>query len=522
MMGNIFARHKGDVPTAMKYYDQALKANPGDHIAINNIGANLMQQGRLEEAKKYFRQALEINARYPNTHFALGMIAEAEGELPEGFAHTLQALRLIPKRDALYQNALRQAFRIADELAAGEAGQQLLQAYRRKLEAAGGREVAIREDAGIPTAAKIEFAENYGRGHHLVRYKPGYPAVEHLAMHELVHLELVIEARQSGLNQLFVSTPEHKAGFIQGLAPTVRKLSKMGIPERAIADYCSSLFEGINGQIFNTPIDLFIEQYLYREFPALRPYQFLSLYAMIQEGIKAVTDQKIVELAPKELLSKSKIYNLVNALHFRELFGLDFSRDFQPTPGELKQATTFYDEYRQYQDDREPAEEYELVEHWAEDLKLSQNFALVSEQEYRAQRASAAPPGSPADDAPSGPESLEPAQAGEMEQFQRAQQGQGPNMAVVMYMVDALQFFAGMPREQIRQIATEIALQGTQGFRPDREDYRLRAIPGKTFSGYHILAYYYVSWALAIPEMLAELQLPFEGEYAMAEGMVRR
>jgi hypothetical protein len=79
-----------------------------------------------------------------------------------------------------------------------------------------------------------------------------------------------------------------------------------------------------------------------------------------------------------------------------------------------------------------------------------------------------------------------------------------------------------MPREQIRQIATEIALQGTQGFRPDREDYRLRAIPGKTFSGYHILAYYYVSWGLAIPEMLAELQLPFEGEYAMAEGMVRR
>lgn len=51
MMGNIFAKFKDDVPTAMKYYDQALVANPNDNITINNIGANLMQQGKLEEAK---------------------------------------------------------------------------------------------------------------------------------------------------------------------------------------------------------------------------------------------------------------------------------------------------------------------------------------------------------------------------------------------------------------------------------------------------------------------------------------
>lgn len=78
MMGNIFAKFKDDIPTAMKYYDQALLANPTDNITINNIGANLMQQGKLEEAKKYFWEALKINNQYPNTHFALGMIAEME------------------------------------------------------------------------------------------------------------------------------------------------------------------------------------------------------------------------------------------------------------------------------------------------------------------------------------------------------------------------------------------------------------------------------------------------------------
>ena len=60
MMGNIFAKFKNDVPTAMKYYDQALVANPNDNIAINNIAANLLQQGKLDEAKKYFWEAIKL------------------------------------------------------------------------------------------------------------------------------------------------------------------------------------------------------------------------------------------------------------------------------------------------------------------------------------------------------------------------------------------------------------------------------------------------------------------------------
>ena len=80
MMGNIFAKFRDDITTAMKYYDQAQKNNPNDNISLNNIGANLMQQGKIAEAKKYFLEANEINERYPNTHFALGMIAEIENE----------------------------------------------------------------------------------------------------------------------------------------------------------------------------------------------------------------------------------------------------------------------------------------------------------------------------------------------------------------------------------------------------------------------------------------------------------
>jgi hypothetical protein len=73
-----------------------------------------------------------------------------------------------------------------------------------------------------------------------------------------------------------------------------------------------------------------------------------------------------------------------------------------------------------------------------------------------------------------------------------------------------------MPKEDIKKIAFEIAMLGRQGFDPKKDGYRISAIKGKTFSGYHILAYYYVSWALAIPEMLGQLQLPYDGEYEAA------
>ena len=518
MMGNIFAKFQNDIPTAMKYYDQALIANPNDNITINNIGANLMQQGKLEEAKKYFMEAIKIDNKYPNTHFALGMISEMENDLHSAFYSTIQAIKLNKNKDVLYQNSVRQTFEIAKKIIETDIGKKIFQKYRHKLESEGGTEIDIIEDSEIPTAAKFEFAENYNRPKHIIRFKPSYPAVEHLIMHELVHLDFVIEARKVELNQLFISTQNHKADFIKGLEIAIKKLNKKGFSEDSIATYCSSLFDGITRQVYNTPIDLFIENYLYNEFAEFRPYQFLSLYAMVQEGLKAVTDKKIVELSPKNIISKSKIYNIVSTIQFKDLFGFDFVKDFHATPIELKQANDFYEEYLQYKDDKEPAEEYELVIHWAEDLKLDKFFELEGENQYR-KRSNIDTFMSSLEEDPLGIEERDPIKEREMKRFQKGQEEIGTNMAVVMFMVDALQYFNGKSKEEIKKIAFEIAMFGTQGYSPDKKDYKINSIPKKTFSGYHILAYYYVSWSLAIPEMVSQLNLPYDKEYKLAKSM---
>jgi tetratricopeptide (TPR) repeat protein len=127
MMGNIFAKYKNDVPTAMKYYDQALKADPNNNIAINNIGANLMQQGKIEAAKKYFHAALKINASYPNTYYALGLIAEMENDLTSAFSNAIASIKKITtSKGALYQNAVGLAFSNANKLIDNGGGAQML------------------------------------------------------------------------------------------------------------------------------------------------------------------------------------------------------------------------------------------------------------------------------------------------------------------------------------------------------------------------------------------------------------
>jgi hypothetical protein len=80
-------------------------------------------------------------------------------------------------------------------------------------------------------------------------------------------------------------------------------------------------------------------------------------------------------------------------------------------------------------------------------------------------------------------------------------------MAVAAYMVEALQYFDENSKEKIKRIAAESAMQGSQGCNPDEKDYSVSSIPGKLFSGYPILAYYYSGLALSILELLSQIEL---------------
>ncbi|MEI7676407.1 MAG: tetratricopeptide repeat protein [Bacteroidales bacterium] len=516
MMGNIFAKFKDDVPTAMKYYDQALVVNPNDNITMNNIGANLMQQGKLDEATKYFIEALKINDQYPNTHYALGLIAEMQNDLHSAFFSAIKALKICDIKNSLFKNALSLVVSISNRITSqDDEAKRIYRKFRHQLEFEGGVEIEIIESKEIKTAARFQFAENYNREKHRVLFNPEYKCIPHLIMHELMHYRYVLDARKSNANHIFFSNSEHKNLFIASIKASIDKLKKKGLSDEIIADFVNGMFDGINTQIFNAPIDLFIEADLHEQFSELRPFQFLSLYRFVNEGLDSVTNSNIVELSPKEVLMANKVLNIVTAMQLKELYGLDLINEFKATKSEIELAKELYTEFQEYKIDRKAGEEYELIRHWAQDLKLDKYSTVELESKFRKKTDFDSLLTNIEND-PFGVEEPDPAKEREMNQFLESQKEIGLNMAVVVYMIDAMRFFKDKTKESVKQIAMEIAMQGTQGYNPEGKQYQLKTIPDKIFSGYQILAYYYVSWAIAIPDMLSQLQLPFDEEYQLA------
>ncbi|MBK7637439.1 MAG: hypothetical protein IPJ13_26495 [Saprospiraceae bacterium] len=64
-------------------------------------------------------------------------------------------------------------------------------------------------------------------------------------------------------------------------------------------------------------------------------------------------------------------------------------------------------------------------------------------------------------------------------------------------------------------------MQGIHGYSIDGTVYRLAHVPGKIFTGYEILAWYYVSWTIAMPDAVGMLGLDFGKEYDIAKELVK-
>lgn len=518
MMGNIYAKDLDDVEAAMVFYDQVIKNNPKDYIALNNIGANLLREGKTSQAIQYFNQAKSANPKYPQIYAGLGMAYLQERQFTKSFEFFIHGIQLNDQNNELHKHLLGNAYGVAEKVMQSSIADLMLEDYIERFKQRN-RNIEIQQSEEIPTAAKIEFAENYQRTKDIVLYNPKFPAYQHLIFHELMHLEMMLEAREISENKLFTSNDKHLQAFKIKLKDYSTFLIQKGFPAEGVDKVLKDLFEGLNRQIFNSSPDLFIEHTLYTKFPHLKPIQFVSLYNLLQNAKKAVTQKEIVELSDAWVLSTSKILNLVNALQFKDLFGLDLIPDFKATAKELAQAKAMYQEFLDYVNDKQAGEEYELIQNWANDLKLDTYFKLVNETNYREANKFTDDILKKIEDDPFDLENEDDQKDAAMQQFLQNHQQLGLNTAVAFFMVEALQFFKSKTTPEIKKIAHEIALQGVHGYHPQK-NYKLNLIPHKTFTGYQILAYYYVSWAIAIPEMLTQLHLPFEEEFDLAKKLI--
>ncbi|MDF1511975.1 hypothetical protein PZE06_28405, partial [Robertmurraya sp. DFI.2.37] len=62
--------------------------------------------------------------------------------------------------------------------------------------------IKIEEDNNLEVSAKLQYGKVYNRNYNLVKYNPKMPYMEHLVIHELMHLDMALEASKRGSNMI--------------------------------------------------------------------------------------------------------------------------------------------------------------------------------------------------------------------------------------------------------------------------------------------------------------------------------
>lgn len=243
----------------------------------------------------------------------------------------------------------------------------------------------------------------------------------------------------------------------------------------------------------------------------------ISLVDMDKLSLRAVTDPEILKLTPASLISKIKVYNAITARQIDDLFGTGLESKYPLTPKEKVKLDGFWEEYKEYRTDRKPGEEYELVLHWAEDLELDQFFKLKPDDHKTNPVKNPSEFLESLEADPLGMEEIDPKEKEAMRKFIESNSDGKMNMAIFLHMVDALRFFKAWESEKIQEVAMELAMLGRTGIDPNKNKYKVSFQKGEGFSGSKVLAYLYVAFSLSLPELIGELGMPYEKEYALAK-----
>lgn len=536
LMGNLYSKYKDNYEIGRTYYDSVLKYSPDNFIAINNVAALMMENEDYESAIPLFEKSLEGDKKYANAYYGLAVCYYNQRENQKAFDTALKGCLLADIRsensqvmDELHKIMLASAHAVVESTNY----MNVVLGIKDEIEMKYNQKIEIEEDDTLDLSAKLEYGPTHHRDYHLIKYNPKKPFMEHLAIHEMMHLQMNLEADKVNNNKVIISNNDNVIAFRTKYAAWIKKLVNRFDHSKAM-DVVEQIHRGYMLQVMNCPLDLFVEKRMYDKYPIVRAIQLLSLMEQETYNIKAIKGSENSKFVPLDIVQNSKVMNIVTSMHFEHLFGLRFYQEYKPTRAQFDQAKDFYDEFLAY-DDYKPGEEYELVEYFMDSLHAERFMSILPLSDYfddsfdRMEKTKAMRDAALGEDAPAGGNSFdgltEEQKKNQDDFYAQNKDGEDPmkTMMMSMYMLGALEYFDGMDKMEIKKIAFEIAMIGTTGISPDKKSgYKVPSIPEKDFGGYQLLAYYYVSWALAIPEMLASLGLPFDTAWATAQEMWKK
>ena len=519
LMGNLLTKEKNDVEHAKQYYDKVLEYHPDNAIALNNIGATYMERKDYEGALPYLERAMSIDDSYANSYYGLGLCYYKLGKIEDAFEICHKgAIKSSdrPENPAVREELVKLYITVAKEYVDKTNYINVWKGIKDELEAVDHVNIRIAEDKSLNVHAKMEYAPLHAAKEHVVRYNPEKDFVEHLFIHEMMHLKVSQQATKANRAKAVISSESTRNAFKKRYLSFMKK-KHSHIPSHELDKVIAGLADGLGLQLMNCPLDLFVEHNIYAGYQIARPIQMLSLFHMEQDNINAVKQTASNGFFPKEIVYANKVMNIVTSMHFKDMYGINLIGQYHPTNQELDHAKDLFEEFKAYLDTYKAGDEYEMLEYFVQSFNMEELVEIVDESQVTAGMKADLSMKSDLKDLAEGALSEEDADAANAFFALNHQDGADPaeTMMMSMYMLGAMEYFDTLDARDVHRIAIEIAMVGVTGINPQKK-YSIKSIPNKEFGGYQFLAYYYVSWARAIPEKLESLGLPFSKAYESA------
>lgn len=522
LMGNLLTKEMKDVEHAKEYYDKVLEYYPDNAIALNNIGAAFMEQKDYESAVTYLEKAISLDNSYANSYYGLGLCYYNLGRLEKAFEICHKGALMSsdrPENPAVREELIKLYLTVARDYAKEINYKNVWLGIKDELEAVDHVNIRFQEDKNLNVLAKLEYAPLHAASEHVIRYNPGKNFIDHLFVHEMMHLKLSQQATKANNGKAIISSESTRNAFKKRYMNFMQK-KHSNIPSSELNKIMFELADGLGLQLMNCPLDLFVEHMIYTDYKVVRPIQMLSLFHMEQDNINAVNQAASNGIFPREIVYANKVMNIATSLHFKDIYGINLIGQYHPTKQELMHAQDLYDEFKAYLDTYKAGDEYEMVEYFVQSFNMSNFIEIIDEKQVTGgMKADLSMKGDIEDlrDKALSEEEVKDANADFAIDHQ---DGKDPTetMMMAMYMLGAMEYFDTLEDQEVHRIAIEIAMVGVTGIHPQKK-YTIKSMPDKEFGGYQLLAWYYVSWARAIPEKLNSLGLPFSKAYESAMEM---
>jgi len=509
VLANLYIREKADPDTGERFLRKALELQPNDAWALNSLAAVHQKKGQTDEAVKYFEQAIQANPDFANPYYGRA-VAFAESNEPEKAVDSLTQLFARAKMQdarsqAVYDGARELFAKLQVDLARPKHSDafKCIQDYKAEMEVLSGFPIRFEEtDFEGQLGATIQMAWKHGRDHHLIKTRRGYDPelLAHLEAHELTHLKLESEARKNEKNLFFATTAKSRETAIRSIGGDIQKLEKEGFSEDSITKVTLSIVAGLTGFLFNCPLDMLIERYIRNSFEPIRPAQFVSVRRMALEAWQTNSNPDVRKVTPRKIMQASLALNGAWSLFVDDLFGgasafAVLYRGFDT----FGLSQRLFKHWLEHSENLGPGDEYKLVDEFAEmtglrgwyDWKIDLGQHEVTELPRKEGTTNLA--------------------------LLREK-----HPAAVFYFLDAFKRFDAMTPEEIRNVAFEIALIGRAGldYSNPAEKYELRTIPDRKFSGLHLMCLMFAGFKRIAPEedVGMDLNEPFLTALQLHEG----